>query len=56
MTLIDHREEDEDIFPEPPIFETDDVLPPDLIRRRGSEEGRSQKKAKQPRAYKQGKI
>ncbi len=32
MTLLDHNDH-ENIFDEPPIFETDDVLPPDLIRR-----------------------
>ncbi len=32
MTLIDHNKEDEYIYPLPPIFETDDVLPPDLVR------------------------
>ena len=31
MTLIDHTET-EDVYPELPIFETDDVLPPDLGR------------------------
>lgn len=32
MTLLDHNDH-ENIFEDPPIFKTDDVLPPDLIRR-----------------------